>query len=147
MSLFSMYSRPNPSNMITTARCGGRWRNAGPERSAALEARNSRRESQEVLIEDPPQEVPTMFRRAELYMSYFVYALSMFRPSFPRRSVRIGVRPGVRFVAVGVAVIRSRLMIHVHPLEEILSFMLHQDVERIESLQSVLSRFSGKAPA
>src|SRR5215475_3048583 len=50
MSLFSMYSRPNPSNMITTARCAGRWANAGPERSAALEARNSRRESQEVLI-------------------------------------------------------------------------------------------------
>src|SRR5215472_7346268 len=50
MSLFSMYSRPNPSNMITTARCGGRWANAGPERSAAPEARNSRRESQEVLI-------------------------------------------------------------------------------------------------
>src|SRR5262245_50580879 len=50
MSLFAMYSRPNPSNMITTARCGGRWANAGPERSAALEARNSRRESEEVLI-------------------------------------------------------------------------------------------------
>src|SRR5215469_6949999 len=59
MSLFSMYSRPNPSNMITTARCGGRWANTGPERSAALEARNSRRESQEVLIYRPPQEIPT----------------------------------------------------------------------------------------
>src|SRR5215813_650064 len=50
MSLFSMYSRPNPSNMITTARCGGRGANAGPERSPALEARNSRREREEALI-------------------------------------------------------------------------------------------------
>src|SRR5262249_10309963 len=50
MSLFSRYSRPNPSHMITTARCGGRCANAGPERSAALEARNSRRESEEALI-------------------------------------------------------------------------------------------------
>src|ERR1700747_3316957 len=54
MLLFSMYSRPNPSNMITTARCGARWANAGPERSAALEARNSRRERQKVLISSPP---------------------------------------------------------------------------------------------
>src|SRR5215469_18090986 len=59
MSLFSMYSRPNPSNMITTARCGARWANAGPERSAALEARNSRRESEDALIYRPPQEIPT----------------------------------------------------------------------------------------
>src|SRR5207249_11843898 len=45
VSVFSRYSRPNPSHMITTARCGCRWANARPERSAALEARNSRRES------------------------------------------------------------------------------------------------------
>src|ERR1700747_2310644 len=63
MSLFSMYSRPNPSNMITTARCGGRWANAGPERSAALEARNSRRESKEVLIECPPLTAPIVWHR------------------------------------------------------------------------------------
>src|SRR5215467_6055789 len=50
MSFFFMYSRPNLSNMITTARCGGRWANAGPERSAALEARNSWCESQEVFM-------------------------------------------------------------------------------------------------
>src|SRR5262245_56749415 len=50
MSLFSMYSRPNPSSMITTARCCGRCANAGPARSTALEVRNSRRESEEALI-------------------------------------------------------------------------------------------------
>src|SRR5689334_8788889 len=54
MSLFSMYSRPNPSNMITTARCGRCWTKAGPERSAALDARNSRRDREEVLIQSPP---------------------------------------------------------------------------------------------
>src|SRR5262245_20953588 len=64
MSLLSMYSRPNPSNMITTARCGGRWANVGPERSAALEARNSRRDSQEVFIlSSLVKEVPTMTAR------------------------------------------------------------------------------------
>jgi hypothetical protein len=35
--------------MITTARCGGRWANAGLERRAALEARNSRRERKEAI--------------------------------------------------------------------------------------------------
>src|SRR5262245_35841296 len=50
MSLFSMYSRPNPSIMNTTARCCGCWTNAGPARSAALEARNSRRDSEETFI-------------------------------------------------------------------------------------------------
>src|SRR5215470_17430950 len=57
MSLFSMYSRPNPSTMITTARCGGRCANAGTERSAALEARNSRRESEETFIKSPPSDL------------------------------------------------------------------------------------------
>jgi hypothetical protein len=43
ISLCSRYSRPNPSHIITTARCGVRCAKAGAEINAALAPRNRRR--------------------------------------------------------------------------------------------------------
>src|SRR5579872_6171968 len=50
MSLCCIYSRPKPSHMMTTARWGARCAKAGAERSAALAASNSRRDSDDVFM-------------------------------------------------------------------------------------------------
>src|SRR5262245_48852212 len=54
------------------------------------------------------------------------------------------VRTGIRSGGVRLAVIRSERMIHVCPLNEILSFTLHFDIDRVENLQSLLPCFAGK---
>src|SRR5580704_4210967 len=50
ISLAARYSRPKPSHMITTARCGARWAKAGAAIAAPAVARNSRRDGGDVLI-------------------------------------------------------------------------------------------------